>query len=128
MTALLDTHAFLWWVTDFDRLPAQVRDIIAAPDNEIFLSVVSVWEIAIKARLGKIRLPNHAKEFLLAHTASNDFRSLPVERRHAVNLVDLPLHHRDPFDRMLISQSQVEQLPILTGDRSFAGYQVQVIW
>ena len=128
MTALLDTHAFLWWVTDFERLPAQVRDIISAPDNEIFLSVVSVWEIAIKARLGKIRLPSHATQFLLENTAENDFRSLSIERRHAVNLVDLPLHHRDPFDRMLISQSQVEQLPILTGDRSFARYQVEAIW
>lgn len=128
MRALLDAHAFLWWATDFDRLPDPVRDIIAASDNEIFLSVVSVWEIAIKARLGKIQLPSHARQFLLEHMASNGFRSLPIERRHAVNLVDLPLHHKDPFDRMLISQSQVENLPILTGDRSFARYEVEAIW
>jgi PIN domain nuclease of toxin-antitoxin system len=126
--ALLDTHTFLWWITDDPHLSPRAREVIADGKNELFLSASSGWEIAIKARLGKLDIPGDLDSFILEQMAVNAISSLPVLMRHALRVYELPDHHRDPFDRMLVSQAQLESLPILTGDPQIAQYPVKVIW
>jgi PIN domain nuclease of toxin-antitoxin system len=128
MKALLDTHAFLWWITDDPRLSSHVREIIADGDNELFLSAASGWEMAIKAKLGKLHLPDNPESFVLDQLAINAIESLPVQMGHALRVYALPEHHRDPFDRMLVAQAQSERIPILTADPLIAQYAVKVIW
>ena len=128
MRALLDTQAFLWWITDDPQLSTRAREIISDGENELFLSVASGWEMAIKARLGKLDLPDNLESFIPEQMALNAIESLPVQMSHALHVYKLPDHHRDPFDRMLIAQSQLENLPILTVDPQIARYAVKVIW
>ncbi len=128
MRALLDTHVFLWWITDAPQLPSPVRDVIADGRNELFLSAASCWEIAIKAQLGKLTLPARPDVFIADQMTSNAVQGLPVEASHALHVFHLPSHHRDPFDRMLIAQSQLENLPIITSDPLFSKYKVKTIW
>jgi PIN domain nuclease of toxin-antitoxin system len=128
MRALLDTHAFLWWILDPARLSPRARDVISDGANELLLSAASGWEIAIKAQLGKIELPDDPLKFTLEQLALNAFTELPVRLVHALQVATLPPLHRDPFDRLLIAQSQVEQLPIVSADPLVARYAVQVIW
>jgi len=128
MRALLDTHAFLWWITNDPRLSRKVREIISDGENELFLSVASGWEMAIKAGLGRLQLPPNLEHFILEQMALNAIESLPVQMSHALHVYKLPAHHRDPFDRMLIAQAQLENLPILTVDPQIARYSVKVIW
>jgi PIN domain nuclease of toxin-antitoxin system len=128
MKALLDTHAFLWWITDDPCLSSHVREIIADGDNELFLSAASGWEMAIKAKLGKLHLPDNPESFVLDQLAINAIESLPVQMGHALRVYALPEHHRDPFDRMLVAQAQSERIPILTADPLIAQYAVKVIW
>jgi PIN domain nuclease of toxin-antitoxin system len=128
MRALLDTHVFLWWITDAPQLPPQVRDVIADGRNDLFFSAASCWEIAIKAQLGKLTLPARPDVFIAEQMASNAVQGLPVEASHALHVFHLPSHHRDPFDRMLIAQSQLENLPIITSDPLFSKYKVKTIW
>jgi PIN domain nuclease of toxin-antitoxin system len=126
--ALLDTHAFLWWVTNDARLSSTARNIIAGLDKEIFVSAVSGLEIAIKAQIGKLPLPAQPAEFVVEQLRLNGFKELPVQLRHTLHVHALPLHHRDPFDRILIAQSQIEGLPILTADAAFGRYEITVLW
>ena len=128
MKALLDTNAFLWWVGKKDRLTTQAYAIIQDPENEIFLSVASAWEIIIKARSGKLILPDSPERYIPSRVAYYGFRLLPIEARHVLQLWTLAEHHRDPFDRILVAQSQVELLPIITSDQTIPKYPVQVIW
>ena len=128
MRALLDTHAFLWWIEDNPRLSLQAREIIGDASNEIYLSAISGLEIVIKARLGRIKLPEDPVNFILEQVAVNAFRVLPVYLRHALYVYTLPLIHRDPFDRILIAQSQLEDMPLITADSVIARYSVKVIW
>ena len=128
MRALLDTHAFLWWITNDPRLSKKVREIISDGENELFLSVASGWEMAIKAGLGRLQLPPNPEHFILEQMALNAIESLPVQMSHALHVYKLPAHHRDPFDRMLIAQAQLQNLPILTVDPQIARYSVKVIW
>ena len=128
MKALLDTHVFLWWITDAPQLPSHVRDLISDGENEFFLSAASCWEIAIKARLGKITLPARPDVYIADQMAENAIQGLPIEASHAFQVFHLPLHHRDPFDRMLIAQAQVENLPIMTSDPFFPKYKVKILW
>ncbi len=128
MRALLDTHAFLWWITDDPRLSARAREIIGDGSHTLFFSAASGWEIAIKAQLGRLQLPDKADSFVLEQLSANAFNSLPIQLSHALHILNLPRHHRDPFDRMLVAQSQLEELPILTADPLIAQYQVEVIW
>ncbi len=94
----------------------------------MFFSAASAWEIVIKAQLGRLRLPDRADRFLSEQVAINAMQSLPVSLSHALQVLALPNHHRDPFDRILVAQSQVENLPIVTADRIFARYGVETIW
>lgn len=128
MRALLDTHAFLWWITNDPRLSRKVHEIISDSENELFLSVSSGWEMAIKVGLGRLQLPPNLEHFILEQMALNAIESLPVQMSHALHVYKLPAHHRDPFDRMLIAQAQLENLPILTVDPQIARYSVKVIW
>ena len=128
MRALLDTHVFLWWITDDQRLSSQVREIIADGTNEILFSAASGWEIAIKTRLGRLQLPDDPEIFIPEQLELNAIEVLPVQIGHALHVYQLPSHHRDPFDHLLIAQAQLEKLPILTADPQISRYPVEVIW
>lgn len=128
MKALLDTHVFLWWITDDQRLSSRVREIIADSTSEILFSAASGWEIAIKARLGRSQLPDDPEIFIPEQLELNAIEALPVQMGHALHVYQLPSHHRDPFDRLLIAQAQLEKLPILTADSQISRYPVEVIW
>jgi PIN domain nuclease of toxin-antitoxin system len=128
MRLLLDTHAFLWWVLDDARLLPAGRDLIADPSAEILFSAVSGWEIAIKARTGRLDLPEDVPAFVHDQVRRNRFRVLAVELPHALRVHALPEHHRDPFDRLLVAQAQVEAVPLLSRDRQLARYGVELRW
>ena len=128
MNILLDTHAFLWWIDNNPKLSSRARGIISDASNVIFLSAASGWEIAIKARLGKLTLPDDLERFITDQLVTNAFSSLPIQLSHALHVYTLPTIHRDPFDRILVAQSQLEGMPILTADPQIARYPVKVIW
>lgn len=128
MKVLLDTHVFLWWITDDPRLSERAREIISDGENTLFFSAASAWEIAIKAKLGKLSVPGDFEAFITEQLIQNSITPLPVRLGHALRVYNLPVHHRDPFDRLLVAQAQVEKLPIVTGDPAIAQYPVEVIW
>ena len=128
MHFLLDTHTFLWWITDDPHLSERARQVISDPENDIFLSAASGWEMAIKTQLGKLQLPDHFEQFIAEQLFRNNITSLPVMMSHALHVQSLPLHHRDPFDRLLIAQSQLEKMSIITTDSAFADYDVEIVW
>lgn len=128
MKALLDTHTFLWWITDQPQLPPGVHNIIENTENALFVSAASGWEIIIKFQLGRLLLPEEPESYLLDQIRSNAFQTLPIRMEHAFRLLRLPAHHKDPFDRMLVAQAQFENIPILTSDTQIARYPVEVIW
>ncbi|HSH82116.1 MAG TPA: type II toxin-antitoxin system VapC family toxin [Herpetosiphonaceae bacterium] len=128
MRALLDTHAFLWWVMDDARLPATAREVLEDSANELLFSAASGWEIAIKTRLGKLTLSDDPRRFVAEQIARNGFDLLPITLAHALHVWTLPDYHRDPFDRMLVAQSQVTGLPLMTDDPLIARYEVNRIW
>ena len=127
MRVLLDTHVFLWWITDDPRLSCLAREVIEKGSNELFFSAASGWEIAIKAGLGKLVIPGDLKAFVAEQLALNRITPMPVMLAHALHAFNLPPLHRDPFDRMLVAQAQVENLPILTSDPYIGRYEVEVI-
>jgi PIN domain nuclease of toxin-antitoxin system len=118
MRLLLDTHILLWWLADSPSLSDRARELIADPDNSVFVSAVSLWEIWLKQSLGKLQLPSDFEERL----AGESFESLPLLAAHAREVASLPWHHRDPFDRMLIAQARVAELALLTADETAALY------
>lgn len=128
MRAILDTHAFIWWVMDDPQLSSTAKTIIANHSNLLFLSVASAWEIVIKARLGKLTLPEAPEIYIPNRLKMNRFESLAIQMVHALQVTHLPDLHRDPFDRIIIAQSQVERMPIVTVDRQIMQYSVDVIW
>lgn len=128
LTALLDTHAFLWWVTDDPQLSPTARAAIADPANTILFSVASAWEIAIKAGTGRYTLPERPEIYIPSRVASNGFTVLPIGMAHTLRTYALPPHHRDPFDRILIAQSMVEGVPIISVDSMVAAYGVPILW
>ena len=128
MRVLLDTHTFLWWITNNEQLSPTARDIIGSSQNELFLSVASGWEMAIKARLDKLELPDNLEQFITEQLQQNGIAGLPIQMSHALHVYTLPTLHRDPFDRLLIAQSQLETMPILTIDPQIGRYDVETIW
>ncbi|MGH2546694.1 MAG: type II toxin-antitoxin system VapC family toxin [Actinomycetota bacterium] len=128
MRLLLDTHALLWWITDDDQLSEKAGEAIADGANDVYLSAASAWEIAIKAGLGRIRLPGDAWTFTPDQLERNAFQALPVHVAHAVAVITLPDVHRDPFDRMLVAQAMTEGLTIVSGDQDLSRYPVPVVW
>jgi PIN domain nuclease of toxin-antitoxin system len=128
MRALLDTHTFLWWLDDDARLSAYVKQFISNGVNELFFSVASSWEISIKAQLGKLTLPADLERFLIDQLAQNHLTTMPIHLHHTMGVYRLPPLHRDPFDRILIAQSQAEDLPIVTAAPLIRQYNTQTIW
>ncbi|MHC5615213.1 MAG: type II toxin-antitoxin system VapC family toxin [Nostoc sp.] len=128
MILLLDTHTFIWYVTDNSRLSNQVLYLINDENNEILLSIASLWEIAIKQNLGKLSFNQPFEIFITQQLNLNDFRLLDIKISHVTIVATLPLHHRDPFDRILIAQSIVENTPILSADKIFDAYPIRRIW
>ena len=120
---LLDTHALLWWLADDANLGDYARQLIAAPENEVYVSAASVWEIAIKKALGKLVAPNDIEQI----AEQQGFEPLPISLFHAERAGALPPIHRDPFDRMLVAQAQAEGLDIVSNDPSISAYGVAVI-
>jgi PIN domain nuclease of toxin-antitoxin system len=119
MRVLLDTYVLLWWFADDRKLSRSAREIITSPNNEIYVSAVTVWEVAIKAALGRIEVEIDDLE---AAIPANGFQSLAIGMRHAATVGKLPPVHRDPFDRMLVAQAFVEELRVMTHDRVFERY------
>lgn len=128
MKLLLDTHTFLWWITDSPELSVRVRDAIRNPENELFLSVASAWEMAIKVNLGRLHLPDRPDRFIPNQLAKNAIESLPILMSHALYVSHLPSIHRDPFDRIIISQSILEKIAVVTRDADIAKYKVKILW
>ena len=128
MRFLLDTHALLWWIADAPELSAGARRLMEAADHEILVSAVSGWEISVKYQLGKLELAGPPEDLIPRHVAENGFAVLPVSLAHGLQVCRIPLHHRDPFDRMLIAQSQLERVPLISRDPAFAAYDVEVLW
>jgi PIN domain nuclease of toxin-antitoxin system len=124
MRLLLDTHALLWWLLDDPRLSRAARRAIENVANVVFVSAASAWEVAIKAAKGKLPLPPQAEGRIQAEMEAAHFVELPVTWRHAFAVRELPHHHLDPFDRLLIVQSRLEGLTIVTNDRALVRYQV----
>ncbi len=128
MKALLDTHVFLWWVMDDERLTTYIQDFIADVRNELFLSSASCWEIAIKTKIGRLKLPDKPEKFIPDQMIVNNISGLPIQVVHALHVYSLPDHHNDPFDRMLVAQAQIERIPIVTNDHLIADYDVRILW
>ena len=119
MRLLVDTHVLLWWLADDRKLAKSARAIIANPDNDVLVSAASLWEISIKVALGRLEVE---LDDLEQNIATNGFRSLAINYRHALTAGRLPGIHRDPFDRMLIAQASVEELRVVSHDRVFERY------
>lgn len=128
MKALLDTHVFIWWILDDERLPFRVRDLLADEKNELFLSSASCWEMMIKSKIGRLQFPESPEKFIPDQMNLNKISGLPVQIAHSLHIYTLPEHHKDPFDRMLIAQAQVERMPIITNDSLLASYDVKILW
>jgi len=128
MRILLDTHAFLWLVMDDSKLSDRARSIFLDADNELLISAVTGFEIAIKYALGKLKLAEPPRDFMENRIRNNALTQLPINLSHTYRLSHLPLHHRDPFDRLLISQALEEDIPVLSADSAFGLYDVEVIW
>lgn len=119
---LLDTHIFLWWLAENHKLPLDTQEIINDPTNVIFVSSATIWEIAIKAKLEKLEAPTDIDTYI----AKSNFRELVITCQQAAYTRKLPYHHKDPFDRMLISQAKLENLTIITHDKIFKKYSAKV--
>lgn len=128
MNVLLDTYCWLLWLTEPEKLSEQARQILESGSGAAFLSAASSWEIAVKYSIGKLDLPEPPEYFVLKRLARDNISSLPVQHIHALHVARLPYHHKDPFDRLIISQSIVEGLPVVTADRQFESYGVEIIW
>jgi len=128
MKYLLDTHTFLWWDTQSSQLSPKAFALCSDKTNTLLLSLASVWEIQIKSQLGKLTLPKSLAEIVERQQQTNQIELLPITLTHILALSQLPDHHRDPFDRLLIAQARVENISIISNDSVFRQYAVQVVW
>ncbi len=126
MRFLVDTQSWLWLQASPGRLSGKILARLADPDNELLLSAASSWEIAIKYALGKLPLPSPPTEYVPGRMQDSGTRGLPVTHAHALHVAELPPHHRDPFDRILVAQAQLEKLTIVTADRQLEAYDVKL--
>jgi PIN domain nuclease of toxin-antitoxin system len=128
MRLLLDTHALLWWVDDDPQLSTQARNLIGDAENDCYVSLVSAWEMAIKCATGQLKLAVSVQRYYQEHLPANDFQLLPIDLGHATLVETLPLHHRDPFDRLLIAQAWQEGLTLVSSDTAFDAYGITRVW
>jgi PIN domain nuclease of toxin-antitoxin system len=128
MKVLLDTHAFLWLITNDDRLSENARQTFLNTENNLFFSAASLWEICIKKSLGKISLKDGWFQTIQEEMEINAIQWLPIEMAHCAEVTELPFHHQDPFDRMLIAQAIVEDIKLLSRDSRLSDYGIDLIW
>ena len=128
MKLLLDTHTFIWWDSEPKRLSQQVLKICQDPGNVLLVSVASLWEMQIKLQLGKLKLNKPLAELVSGQQKINKIDILDVKLEHVLALGKLPSHHRDPFDRLLIAQADIEEAILVSKDQFFAEYEVKVVW
>ena len=128
MRLLLDTHAFLWWVDGTRSLGRRAAAAVSDPRNDVFVSIASCWELAIKLSLGKLRLAKNLDRFIPEQLATNGFALLDLRLAHVVRVAGLPFRHRDPFDRLLAAQALEEELAVVSIDSIFPRYGVRRIW
>ena len=128
MRLLLDSHAFLWYVLNDSQLSTDAQQAINDPNNDVLISAATYWEVAIKISVGKYKLTRSFIDFFTDHIARNGFHILPITLQHADNVTQLPLHHRDPFDRLLSAQSLVESIALVSNETQFDQYGVNRVW
>jgi len=128
MKYLLDTHAFLWFVTADNRLSQKAKSIISDRKNDVYFSAASAWELSIKIRLGRLTLEEDLEAFIVNQLAENSFHALSVTIIHSIYTSKLPDIHKDPFDRMIIAQSQVDDMSLISRDKNIKKYKVPVVW
>ncbi len=128
MKVLMDAHSFLWFVNGSSQLSDRAKIIIENPANDKFLSVANIWEMAIKISLGKLSIAQPFEQFIPHQLLINGFEMFEIKFDHVAKVIQLPFHHRDPFDRLLIAQSLVEQIPVISADIIFDLYAVQRLW
>jgi len=127
MRILLDTQVFLWLQAEPERLSRRTLGLLADRGNALFLSSASAWEIAIKHALGKLRLPQSPGQYVPRRMAQSGILGLPIQLSHALRIEALPPHHREPFDRMLVAQAQIERMSLLSADPQLAAYDVRLL-
>lgn len=128
MRVLVDTHTFLWALLHDHRLSANAKQILRSNEDELVFSLVSLWEIAIKIKIGKLNAVGSSVAYIRDEMSSYGMELLPIRYEHILQLEALPPYHSDPFDRLLAAQAVAEGLPLLTGDKMFKGYPVELIW
>ena len=128
MRVLLDTHTFLWWVTNDSRLSKSVIKVIENPEVEVLLSVVTPWEMVIKVGIGKLQLTDTPEVLVREQRSRHHFQILPIKLEHVLKVGALPDHHKDPFDRLLIAQSLEENVPLVTDDPLIQRYVLNILW
>jgi PIN domain nuclease of toxin-antitoxin system len=128
MKLLLDTHVFLWANNEFEQLSTTAKTLLSSGEHDLYLSIATPWEIQIKHQLGKLRLTRPIEEMVTKNREENDIQLVSIALAHICRLDKLPLHHKDPFDRIIIAQALLEGMTVVTVDPSFADYSVPVIW
>jgi len=128
MKLLLDTHTALWWVNEHDKLSSKANVLLSDDSHSLYISIVSAWEVAIKASLGKLYEFDGGVKAFLAEMEDNPVVFLPVEKQYVAMVEALPFHHRDPFDRLLVATAKVEGMTILTADENIHQYDVPWVW
>ena len=127
MKLLLDTHIFIWWAHEPEKLSTTVLTALEEETNDLLVSVVSIWEMQVKSQAGKMKLRLPLKELVEGQQTTNDIKVLPVELAHVLALDVLPFHHKDPFDRLLLAQAIAEGMTVVSADRVFPCYPIQLI-
>ncbi len=125
---LFDTHSFIWWANESAKLSATALAALEDENNRLFLSDVSIWEMQIKIQLGKMKLNMPLPDLIESQKQDNNVEMLSIKTEHILALDNLPSHHKDPFDRLLIAQSEVENLTIVTLDPEFSAYGAKILW
>jgi PIN domain nuclease of toxin-antitoxin system len=128
MKVLVDTHTFLWDIIADPRSSAKAKQMLRSDEHELVFSLVSLWEIAIKIKTGKLNTIGSSVAYIRDEMDAYGMSLLPIRYEHILQLESLPHHHSDPFDRLLTAQALTESLPILTGDRAFANYGIKLVW
>ncbi len=128
MSILLDTHTFLWLISHSALLSQNFKSLFSEPQNDFYLSLASVWEMAIKIKIDKLHIPSPLQQFISEQLPKNAIKILDIKLEHVIEIAELPLHHRDPFDRLIIAQALVENMPIASVDKVFDDYAVQRLW
>jgi PIN domain nuclease of toxin-antitoxin system len=125
---LLDTNAFLWFISGDAKIPERARQLIENPSNGRFLSIASLWEISIKSSLGRLKVPTPLADLVRDHVQANSIELLAISPEHLDHLLKLPFHHKDPFDRLIIAQAICDEMDLVTSDGQFGAYPVSVQW